>query len=309
MSKDLNDTLMFAKIVEKGSFTAAARALGVPKATLSRKVQELEERLGTRLLKRTTRSLGLTEAGTIYYEHSARIARELDEAESAVSQLNGAPRGWLRITAPYSLGTDVIAPIIPEFMARYPDVRVEMLLSNDVIDLVATDLDLALRVGKLQDSTLAARRLSTMETHVYASHEYIEKHGEPLVPADLEHHRALAWPKQRRGNRFYWPLHGESGEVEAPVSPVFIANDPDSMLQTLLAGLGVAIMPERITHLAVAAGCLRRVLAAWSGPTVELNAVLPPGRAHSPKVRAFVDFLVQHLDLRRLSQPRSGNCD
>src|SRR5690349_20916823 len=136
---------MFVKVVEKGSFTAAALALGVPKATLSRKVSEREQRLGTRLLKRTTRKLGLTEAGTLYYERSARIAADLGEAEAAVTQLNSAPRGWLRFTAPYSLGTDAITPLLPEFMARYPDVRLDMHLTNEKMDLVGSEMDLALR--------------------------------------------------------------------------------------------------------------------------------------------------------------------
>src|SRR5262245_41511324 len=134
MSRDLNDTLMFVKVVERGSFTAAAQALGLPKATLSRKVRDLEQRLGARLLKRTTRRLGLTEAGALYYEHCAQVARELDAAELAVSQLHGAPRGWLRFTAPFSLGSDAIAPLLPEFMALYPDVRVDMQLSNERLD-------------------------------------------------------------------------------------------------------------------------------------------------------------------------------
>ena len=198
MTHDFNDTLMFVKVVEKGSFTAAAAALGVPKATLSRKIGELEQRLGTRLLKRTTRKLGLTEAGSVYYEHSSRIARTLSDAEFAISQLNGEPRGRLRFTAPYAIGSESIGPLLPEFMARYPDVRIEMHLSNDPVDLVASEMDLAVRVGRLADSTLSARRLATIETHVYASPDYLSRYGEPLQPADLEHHRALAYTWHRR---------------------------------------------------------------------------------------------------------------
>ena len=148
MSRDLNDTLVFVKVVEHGSFISAARALRLPKTTVSRKVQDLETRLGAQLLHRTTRKLGLTEAGNVYFEHSQRISRELDEAESAVTELQGGPRGWLRFTAPYSLGTNWIAPLLGEFRARHPEVRVEMLLSNEALDLIDKEIDVALRIGR-----------------------------------------------------------------------------------------------------------------------------------------------------------------
>ena len=145
MARDLNDTLIFVKVVELGSFIAAARSLRLPKTTVSRKVQELETRLGAQLLHRTTRKLGLTEAGNIYFDHCQRIARELDEAESAVGQLQGGPRGWLRFTAPYSAGVIWIAPLLGEFRARYPEVRVEMILTNETLDLIDKEIDVALR--------------------------------------------------------------------------------------------------------------------------------------------------------------------
>ena len=159
MTRDLNDTLIFVKVVEHGSFISAARALRLPKTTVSRKVQDLETRLGAQLLHRTTRKLGLTEAGNVYFEHSQRIARELDEAESAVGQLQGGPRGWLRITAPYSIGITWIAPLLGEFHARHPEVRVEMVLTNESLDLIDKEIDVALRIGNLPDSNLVARRL------------------------------------------------------------------------------------------------------------------------------------------------------
>ena len=170
----------------------------LPKTTVSRKVQDLETRLGAQLLHRTTRKLGLTEAGNIYFEHCQRIARELDEAESAVGQLQSGPRGWLRVTAPYSLGTTWIAPLLGEFHARHPEVRVELLLSNEPLDLIAKEIDVALRVGDLPDSNLVARKLAIFRTQVYASPAYIERHGEPLHPDDLQHHRALAMQKSSR---------------------------------------------------------------------------------------------------------------
>ena len=297
MTHDFNDTLMFVKVVEKGSFTAAAAALGVPKATLSRKVTELEQRLGTRLLKRTTRKLGLTEAGTLYYERSARIALDLTEAESAVSQLNSAPRGWLRFTAPYSLGTDAITPLLPEFMARYPDVRVEMHLTNDKVDLVASEMDVALRVGNLPDSSLSARKLATIRQHLYASPDYLARHGEPLQPGDIEHHRALAFSQQRHNGRYVWQLADGQRTVDVNVAPVLVANDPPSLFNAVVAGVGIALLGDPFGVVAVEQGRLRRLLNPWVGPVMDLNAVFPPGRMHTPKVRAFVDFLSERLKL------------
>ena len=192
MSRDLNDTLVFVKVVEHGSFISAARALRLPKTTVSRKVQDLETRLGAQLLHRTTRKLGLTEAGNVYFEHSQRIARELDDAERAVSELQGGPRGWLRITAPYSLGITWIAPLLGEFRARHPEVRVDMVLSNESLDLIDKEIDVALRIGNLPDSNLVARRLTVFRTQIYASPVYLARHGEPLQPDDLQHHQTLA---------------------------------------------------------------------------------------------------------------------
>jgi len=303
MTRDLNETLMFVKVVEKGSFTAAAAALGVPKTTLSRKIAELEERLATNLLMRTTRKLGLTEAGQVYYEHCARIARELEEAESAVGQLNAAPRGWLRFTAPYSIGVNTLARLLPEFMAKYPDVRVEMLLDNAVVDMVDHEIDVALRVGNLPDSSLAARRLARFHGHVYASPGYLAQHGEPLSPEDLEHHRAVAYSKDRRNGRYTWTL-GRDGEdpVDYLVNPVLVANDPMSLRSATLQGMGLARMADVMAAPFEASGYLRRVLSVWSLPPKELNALFQPGRAMTPKVRAFVDFLADRLqDERHLS--------
>lgn len=297
MTRDLNDTLIFAKVVEQGSFTAAARTLGLPKTTVSRKVQELEERLGAQLLNRTTRKLGLTEAGAVYHDHSVRIARELEEAESAVGQLQGGPRGWLRVSAPYSIGILWISPLLGEFHQRHPEVRIDLHLANENVDLIATETDVALRIGNLPDSSLVARRLDSFRTQVYASPEYIARHGEPLHPDDLQHHRVLAFAKHRHGNRYYWPLKaGVDGDVaDYPVSPVLVANDPAPLQGAMLCGEGLLMAADVSIKPFVENGRAVRVLAGWSGPTVDFSAVFTRGRVPSPKVRAFVDFLVERL--------------
>lgn len=297
MARDLNDTLIFVKVVEAGSFIAAARALRLPKTTVSRKVQELESRLGAQLLHRTTRKLGLTEAGNVYYEHCQRIARELDEAESAVGQLQAGPRGWLRVTAPYSMGIERVAPLLGEFHARHPEVRVEMILSNDSLDLVDKEIDVALRVGALPDSNLVARRLAVLRTQVYASPHYIERHGEPLQPDDLRHHRTLAFPKFRRNGHYIWPLDDGNGLQEFTVDPIMVANDPAALRGALLCGEALMLASDVMVRTHVEQGYLKRVLAGWTGPEYDLNAVFPRGHVQSPKVRAFVDFLVERVNL------------
>lgn len=295
MARDLNETLIFAKVVELGSFTAAARALGLPKTTVSRKVQELEARLAARLLHRSTRRLGLTEAGSLYLEHARRIAHELDQAESAVHQLQGGPRGWLRLSVPYSLGLHGIAPLLVEFRAQHPEVRVDMRMDNAIVDLIAGEFDLALRFGDLPDSTLIARPLARLQTQVFASPAYLAQHGEPLEPEDLAHHRTLAMTQHRQGGRFLWHLVNGEREQDFPVQPVIATNDPFALLPPLLGGEGLMLASQPVVSAALQRGSVRRVLAAWRGPIGQLHAVFPPGRVVPPKVRAFIDFLGERL--------------
>ena len=313
MARDLNDTLIFVKVVEHGSFIAAARSLRLPKTTVSRKVQELETRLGAQLLHRTTRKLGLTEAGNIYFEHCQRIARELDEAESAVGQLQGGPRGWLRFTAPYSAGVIWIAPLLGEFRARYPEVRVEMILTNEPLDLIDKEIDVALRIGPLADSNLVARRLGQFRTQVYASADDLARHGEPLNPDDLQHHQTLAFPKFRRNGSYYWPLNDGERDVEYRIDPVVVANDPSALTSALLSGEGLLLASDLTAKAYVEQGYVQRVLAGWTGPLMDFNALFPRGQAQSPKVRAFVDFLVERLnfeaDYMRVVCPDSIHCN
>ncbi len=296
MSRDLNDTLIFAKVVEHGSFISAARALRLPKTTVSRKVQDLETRLGAQLLHRTTRKLGLTEAGNIYFEHSQRIARELDDAESAIGQLQGGPRGWLRVTAPYSFAISRITPLFGEFQARYPEVRVEMVLTNDRIDLIDKEIDVALRIGPLQDSNLVARRLAVFRSQVYASPRYLARHGEPVHPGDVQHHRTLGMNKYgTNGNGFFWPLNDGTTTTDFRINPVLVANDPAALHPALLSGEGLMLTADVMVKAFAEQGYIQRVLPGWTGPSAEMNAVFPRGQGKSPKVRAFVDFLIERV--------------
>jgi DNA-binding transcriptional LysR family regulator len=295
MSRDLNDTLLFVRVVEQGSFTAAARLLGLPKATVSRKVRDLEDRLGARLLNRTTRRLSLTEAGTVYFERSKRIAEDLDEAENAVHQLEGSPRGWLRVTAPYALGVTLLGPILPEFRKRYPDVRLDIVLSSEILDLVGGEIDVALRVGSLPDSSLSAHRLTVFETQVVASTGYLARHGEPLVPEDLENHHALVVAPTRRGEAHAWRLSNGERDEAFPVRPAFVANDPYLLRSMLFGHQGLMLTSTAIARDTPPGVHVRPVLASWRGPGLELNAVFVGGRVISPRVRVFVDFIAECL--------------
>ncbi|WP_042442628.1 LysR family transcriptional regulator [Azospirillum sp. B510] len=299
--QDLNDTIAFVKVVEEGSFTKAAQRLRLPKTTLSRKVRDLERRLGIRLLHRTTRRIGLTEAGTVYFEHCRRIAGELEQAESAVAQLRDSPRGWLRITTPPSFGMKVIAPLLPEFRARYPDVRIDLVLSHENLDLVAREIDLAIRMGALQDSTMAARKLGVLRRHVYAAPSYCSTYGMPGHPDELVRHLTLANMTARRPSGFGWRLFRTDGGLEemvdAAIDPVMAADDPEMLIPTLLAGGGLALATDFAMRSYRADGQVERVLDGWKGSDVDLHAVFPGGRIQPPKLRSFLDFLAGRIEL------------
>ncbi|SDL81545.1 transcriptional regulator /transcriptional regulator, LysR family [Franzmannia pantelleriensis] len=300
MLQDLNDALIFAKVVEQGSFIAAARQLHLSKTTVSRKVQALEERLGARLLHRTTRNLSLTEAGAVYFDYCNRIAQDLNQAENAVQRLEDSPRGWLRVTAPFTMCTEFTSDLIREFRERHPQVRIEMVLSNDRLDLVTNQIDVALRVGPLPDSTLIARPLARYRSFVYASDRYIALHGEPSEPADLAHHPALAKCTDQRGQRYLWQLRNATRQVEVEIDPIAIANDPFVLRGLLVEGQGLMLTSEIVACLGPDEQRLHRVLDGWEGPEVELNAVFPGGRLISPKVRTFVDFVVERMRIENL---------
>ncbi|WP_347558008.1 LysR substrate-binding domain-containing protein [Robbsia sp. KACC 23696] len=296
MTRDLNDTLAFVRVVEAGSFTAAASALQIPKTTISRRVQALERHLGAQLLHRTTRKLRLTEAGSAYFEQCAPIVRQLAAGETAVHRIHGKPRGWLRVTLPYSFGVAWIAPLIAGFRTRYPDVRLELLASHVPIDMYAEDMDVALRLGVLPDSTMIARRLGSFATGVYASPRYLTLHGKPETPMALKDYAALALHQARSESGYSWPMQQRGRKAKHyAIDPFIVASDPAFLLDAARAGQGLILgMDEGMAH-DIDAGRLCRVLPARVGPPQELNAVFPGERLPSPKVRAFIDYLKERL--------------
>jgi len=287
---DLNEIYVFAQVVRAGSFVRAARQLGMPKSTVSRKVVDLEARLGARLLERTTRTLRLTDTGRAYFAHAERILIELEQADATVTQLQAAPRGPLRVSAPLNISQ--LGPIGERFLARYPEVQLEIACTDRIVDLIAEGFDLALRVGKLADSTLIARPLATMRNVLTASPSLLERSGVPSSPEQLPN-----WPCIAFGGvaeRSSWELLSATGRTASVrITPRFIVNDFDVLGSAALAGLGIALLPAQRCAEDVRAGRLRRVLPDWSSIVRPLQAVYPSGRHLSPKMTAFLDHLSQ----------------
>ncbi|MFE8596845.1 LysR family transcriptional regulator [Archangium violaceum] len=284
---DLNELLVFAKVVQAGSFTVAARGLRMPKSTVSRKVSELEERVGAQLLQRTTRKLRLTDVGQAYYEHCARIVAEAEQAELAVTRMQSAPHGLLRVTAPLTFS--FLGPIVAEFLKRYPEVQVELVCTDRSVDLMQEGFDLAVRAGRLADSSLIARKLGNVERVVVAAPSYLQERGVPKSPKDLERHDCLVFGAGMEGNA--WTLHSGNKSVQVSVRARLVVNEPDMLRAVAVAGAGIALLPTQPSDTDLTLGRLRRLLPDWSSSGAPVHAVYPSTRHHSPKVMAFVDFL------------------
>jgi DNA-binding transcriptional LysR family regulator len=285
---DLNAVLLFTKVVQAGSFTAGARALGLPKSTASRKVAELERDLGAQLLKRTTRKLQLTDVGEEFYARTSRIVSDVQEAELAVSQLQATPRGTLRLTAPVEFGLS-LAALLRRYMDENPHVKVDVVLTDRVVDLVEERFDLALRAGKMPDSSLIVRRLSPAKRVLCASPEYLDRAGTPRRPEDLSKHRCIVFEPGTEGAT--WSLDGPKGAVDVPVDARLRVNNYDMARQAALVGLGVAMLPTFQCADDVRTGKLVVVLSEWSSREVPMHAVYASSRHLTPKVRSFLAML------------------
>jgi DNA-binding transcriptional LysR family regulator len=287
----LDGIAAFARVVDSGSFSAAARRLDISKSAISAHVQQLEERLGIRLLNRTTRHLSLTEAGAAYYRHCARILAEAEAAEQAAATLQREPRGTLRISASNSFGRMHVAPAVPAFLKRYPDISIDIRLSAAHVNLVEEGLDLAIRIGELEESGLVVRKLVPSRRVVCAAPAYLEEHGAPKTPDDLLHHNCLCNYLPSWGNE--WRLAGKDGEMRVTVSGNFRGNNAEMLRAAALSGLGIAALPTWVVYDELRSGKLKRVLAEWEAPLGAIYAVYPGNRLMSVKVRRFVEHLAQ----------------
>lgn len=281
---------VFVRIAETGSVSAAARDLGLSKSAASKKLAALEDRLGARMVNRTTRRLSLTEAGADFLERAQRILAELEEAEQAVGRLTDEPRGTLRVNAPMSFGVLHVAPALADFMTRYPELAVTLDLDDRRISLVEEGYDVAVRIADLPDSSLVARRLAPARQAVCASPAYWARHGVPAHPRDLARHNCLIYTYLPAQND--WRFRGPGGPLTVRVAGNLKANNGDVLREAALAGLGVCLAPTFLVGDDVRAGRLVTALDGFAEDSLTIYAVYPHRRHLPAKVRAFVDFLV-----------------
>lgn len=284
----LDDALIFTRVVECHSFTGAATSLGMQKSTVSRRIVQLEERLGVRLLNRTTRRLRMTEVGQAYYERCRQIMLDFAEAEQAVMQLQQAPAGLLRIAAPIEFGQWVLGRVIGEFVRLHPDIVAEVELASRAVDPLEEGVDIAIVVGQPEDSSLVARKLFEARRRLCASPAYLARHGTPGCALDLSSHRAIGLSHDPVR---HWPLT----ELHVASRRVLTCNNITLAREAALAGAGIAALPCMITDAEVRSGRLVELLPDVELPTGELYAVYPSRRFQAMKVKAFLDFLVAAL--------------
>ena len=291
---DLNDIVVFTKVVETKSFTGAADALGLPKSTVSRKLAQLEERLGVRLVQRTTRKLALTEIGEAYYERCARIVADVNSAEQLVTDMQATPRGRLRVTSSVDFATRWFGPIISAFLEQHPDINVELEATDKVVDMIEDGFDLAVRFGQMPESTLIARRLCTVTLIACATPEYLAKRGSPQHIEELdEHDHVLFTPGSR--NQTWTLVHGDATyEFGRPAR--FASNNFGAVMYATLASTGIALISDFMIGDELAKGKLVRVLPEWSTRPTEVHAVYPAREKLPPRLSLFIDHLAHALN-------------
>lgn len=285
------DLETFATVVDLGSFSAAAERLGSAKSAVSRRVTRLEQRLGARLLNRTTRRLSLTEAGRSLYERAKRILADLDEAEQIAASTHGTLRGRLKVAAPLSFGLLHLQPALTAFLSAHPQLEIELDLNDRQIDLVAEGYDLAIRIGRLADSSLVARRVCSIRRVTVASPDYLARQGTPGHPDELVNHHGLRYTNIARSEAWSY-LDGEGHEFRPRVPDRLCANNGEMLAACAEQGLGITIQPNFVVYQAIEAGRLQPVLTDWRLAEQGMYLVYPPGRFLSRSVRAFSDHIV-----------------
>jgi DNA-binding transcriptional LysR family regulator len=297
---DLNDIVVFTKVVETKSFTGAADALGLPKSTVSRKLAQLEERLGVRLVQRTTRKLALTEIGEAYYERCARIVADIAAAEQVVTDMQSTPRGRLRVTASVDFSTRYLGEIVAAFLAQHPEINVELEATDRVVDLIEESFDLAVRFGQMPESTLIARKLCTLNLVLCASPAYLERRGTPHHVDELdEHDHVLFTPTSRNQT---WTLVGPAADGNGEQSYDFgrparlASNNYGAVVDVARAGGGIALISQFMVADAMKRGELVRVLPDWQTRPTDVHAVYPARQNVPPRLTLFLDHLAKALN-------------
>lgn len=287
---DLADIGIFACVVEARTFAGAARRLSMSKSKVSKHVARLEKAMGVQLIVRTTRSVGVTEVGQAFYECCTDVLAAAERAELCVTHMQSAPRGILKLAAPVSFGTVFVAPALPQLLADCPELSVEMTLTNRVVNVVEEGFDVALVTDHDLPPGLAARPIAPLRRGLFAAPAYVAMRGTPVVPADLRHHNCLPLmnsPTERR-----WSFRGPDGTVTVPVRGNLLVNNVEAIRVAALAGGGIAVLPRYVVESDIARGELVALLDDHEPLGTHVNAVFPPARHVSPKIRAFVDFIV-----------------
>jgi len=292
---DLSHMQLFVRIVEEGSFSAAARYLGITPSAVSRQVSRLESELGGRLFQRTTRRQNLTEAGETYFQYAYRIVEDLEAARLAVTRLTDTPSGTLHVTVEADFALAFIAPILPKFLNRYPEVHVRLHMSAGLLDLVHEGIDVAIRVGHLDDSSLVARKLSMSHSLVCASPAYLAHHGTPTHPSDLSSHSCLSF--RTRPGKNQWTFESPDGVIDVPISGRLNVNGLVFLRNAARDGLGIIMIPTWMMNDEHNSGQLISILEDFPvmPPSTPIHAVFAHNRQLAPKIRAFVDFLAERM--------------
>lgn len=296
---DFNEAAVFVRVVQTGSFSAAARLLELPTSTVSTRVARLEKRLGVTLLQRTTRRLKLTDAGNVYYEHASAGLGHMLEAEAAVVEASGEAKGLLRVTAPPDLGDDMLAHIVHRVRRTHPLVDVELVLVDRYVDMVAEGVDAAIRTGLLKDSSLIARQVGIAHWVPFASTEYLAKAPPLERPQQLRHHDCIQFTPLGRDQ---WTLFDAKGSVSVPMSGKVLVNDIGVIRSMALASEGVTLLPTYLCKVACDEGRLQRVLPQWHAKADPVHVLYPRQKFVPPRLRAFIDIATDELS-RWLTQP------
>ena len=282
---------VFVKVAQAGSLSAAAQTLGFSKSIVSKHLSALEEHLGVLLVNRTTRRLSLTELGAAYRDHAQRILAEIEETELAIQEHTVEPKGRLKVSAPMSFGILHLAPLLPGFMAANPRIEVELSLDDRRIDLIDDGFDLAIRIGRLEDSTLLARRLASVHFVCAAADRYLDRHRPIAHPDDLAQHNCLRYTLGRQPGEWRFSRGNEAAAIK--VTGTLSANNGDALREAAVGGLGVIYQPVFIIDADLRAERLRPLLEDWRTPTIDIHAVFPEQRRLQPKLRRFVDYLAE----------------